>query len=280
MDSAPTPRSRACFHARPAGFVPEDRPLALSSQVHLSTAKSSSEFLRDHQPARGLSARARLTGSRPSSRHHRAASTHRGWHPALRYVPSSGFLSLSTACSATQLGRPVPSCRHVQGSLSPFRGFSPAAAGPPSSGSPCPHAVTGAALTQANPSCHAITASTSRPSSASDRVARLRGLAVAALAPLFGFRSLRDQPFHPWTPGSPRVIRPRRSSPQPSVARWPVCPPSASIPGETRRNPSPNSDLPLEAFCLQNTAEAAPVRPYAPCSTGDSLTTVRRAQGD
>ena len=90
MDSAPTPRSRACFHARPAGFVPEDRPLALSSQVHLSTAKSSSEFLRDHQPARGLSARARLTGSRPSSRHHRAASTHRGGiQPSATFRPQA-----------------------------------------------------------------------------------------------------------------------------------------------------------------------------------------------
>jgi hypothetical protein len=167
-------------------------------------------------PALGLSARSSpdwvsaLFATSPGGVH----ST-RG-RPTHRYVPSSGFLSLSTACSTARLGRPVPSCRHVQGSHHRSGASTPAAAEPSSSAGSCPLAVAGAALTQANLSCHAHTASTSRPSSASGRVARLRGLAEAALAPLFGFRSLQDQPSHPSRPGYPALIRPRRSPARPS----------------------------------------------------------------
>jgi hypothetical protein len=101
-----------------SGVVPT-RP---SPDAHVSGSHLDSEVLlrvpsRPVSPPAAFRPQARLTGSRPSSRHHRAASTHRGGRPALRYVPSSGFRSLSTVCSAIRLGRRVPSCRHVQGSF-------------------------------------------------------------------------------------------------------------------------------------------------------------------
>lgn len=60
--------------------------------------------------------------------------------PGPRYVPPTGFLSLTTVSSAHRLDGLIPSRHHVQGSC-PFRGFSPSAAPPSSSEGACPPAV-------------------------------------------------------------------------------------------------------------------------------------------
>jgi hypothetical protein len=64
--------------------------------------------------------------------------------PSLRYVPSPGFLNLSTACSATRLCGLVSSHSHVQGFRS---GVCPRLAAAPTRRRPCLLALAAAALT-------------------------------------------------------------------------------------------------------------------------------------
>jgi hypothetical protein len=66
-------------------------------------------------PADTFPCRLTYPGSLPSSRHHRSASTSSRRLPCLRFVPSSGFLNLSTASSALRLCGLVSSRSHVQG---------------------------------------------------------------------------------------------------------------------------------------------------------------------
>ena len=204
--------------------VCRSHPRRPSPDAHVSGSPLDSEVLlrvpsQTIQPVHGLAAWSSpdwvsaLLATSPSGVH----TSRRASNPPLRSVlrlsqPLDGLLRPS-APQACFILPPRPGFR------SPFRGFSPAAAAPPSSRVACPHAVAGAALTQASLSCHAITASTSRPSSASGRVVGRRGLAADPLAPLIGFRSLRDQPSHPSAPGSPSSIRPRCCPPRSSVAR-------------------------------------------------------------
>jgi hypothetical protein len=68
-----------------------------------------------------------LPGFLSSSRRLPGCPLMRGF-PCPRYVPSSGFLILSTVCSTLRIRGPVSSHCHVQDSL-PFRGFSCSLAG-------------------------------------------------------------------------------------------------------------------------------------------------------
>jgi hypothetical protein len=92
------------------------RPLnQLSSRFILPWRSSSSEFLRSNLPLIVSRREQTYPGSLPSSRHHRSASTFSRRLPSPRFVPSSGFLNLSTVFSALRLHRLIPSRRHVQG---------------------------------------------------------------------------------------------------------------------------------------------------------------------
>jgi hypothetical protein len=81
----------------------------------------------------------------------------------------------------------VPPHCHVQGCL-PFRGFSPRAAFPPSSGRVAPVSFSASELTGRN-RCPLERASTSRPCSARGRVVSGLVLPAPQLAPLLGFLS-------------------------------------------------------------------------------------------
>ena len=112
-------------------------------------------------PAAPFGGRLSCRGSLPSSRYHHSASTSAGY-PGSRSVPSSGFLNLSTVCSAPGLCGFITPRNHVQGS-SPSRGFSRSAAGPDSSSGRAPVPLP-PDRSPAETGCH-------------DRTARLRGLA-------------------------------------------------------------------------------------------------------
>jgi hypothetical protein len=120
-------RASACFHAAPSGSVELPSPEPASSRFILPWRSSSSEFLRSNHPrasfdgripTQGLVPHRGITGARPHLT--------RDAMPSLRSVlrlsqPLDGFLRppASRACSIPQ---PRPG-------LSPFRGFSPRAAG-------------------------------------------------------------------------------------------------------------------------------------------------------
>jgi len=85
-----------------------------------------------------------LPGSLPSSRRHRGCPLIRE-HAFSRYVPSSGFLNLSTVCATFRFCRLVSSRCHVQGF---FRsGVSPVPQPSRLVAGACPRAVTSCALT-------------------------------------------------------------------------------------------------------------------------------------
>jgi len=223
-----------------------------SSGESLGSTPNDGLLLRDYpwsRPAHRLSARGSPDWVSPLIAASPAASTPRG-SSKTRYVPSSGFLSLSTAYSATRLDGLVPSRRHVQGS-SPFRGFSPPAAVPDSSSGRAPLPLAPTALTRASSSCHPIEASTSRLSSARGRVARRWGLANDEPAPLFGFCSLQASD----TPRAPVTRCPSTHGVPESGLRLPADrprAPPASIQGARRRprlrvRPPARSFLPSES---------------------------------
>jgi len=95
----PRGTSRACFHARSSDST-IDLPLRRPPKLDLARRPSSSEFLCALVVPPTFRSGARLLGFQPSSRHHRFASTTAGASQATCYVPSSGFLNLSTVCSA------------------------------------------------------------------------------------------------------------------------------------------------------------------------------------
>jgi len=109
--------------------------------------------------------------------------------PTSRFVPSSGFRSLSTVYSASWLDGFVSTRSHVQGSC-PFRGFSPRTAVPPSlKGVPpcrCPPPARAPKGTLPRRACSA-----SRPCSMRGRVHSGLVLPAPDVAPLFGFASPR-----------------------------------------------------------------------------------------
>jgi hypothetical protein len=115
----------ACFHA-PQGLTYPTVPRSFRTGFILSCLVSSSEFLRRSSFSL-LSEQSVLPGFRPSSRHRRRRPLARK-HSRSRYVPPSGFLSLSTVFSASGvagLSHPAATSR-----VSPSRGFSRSAAAP------------------------------------------------------------------------------------------------------------------------------------------------------
>jgi hypothetical protein len=122
-----------------------DRPSAgiVRPQVHPSVTALPFRVPSHLAPARCLSAPSTLLGFLALSRHHRIASTPARL-PGPRYVPSSGFRSPSTACSALRLGglfHPPAMSRAV-----PVQGFIPPRSHPPSSGGVAPLPLVPAAL--------------------------------------------------------------------------------------------------------------------------------------
>ena len=123
--SRPTvPRNFRC------GFIPSCVPSS-SEFLRLPTGPRLAVRLR---PAGGFFPLRGFTGRRPRARR----------IPSLRYVPSSGFLNLSTACSATRLCGLVSSHSHVQGFRS---GVCSPQAAVPTHRRPCPLALTAVPLT-------------------------------------------------------------------------------------------------------------------------------------
>jgi hypothetical protein len=121
-------------------------------------------------------------GFLPSSRHRRSRLLVRE-HTLSRYVPPSGFLNLSTACSASGfvgLLHPTATCRvlSVQGFL-PIRSRPDSSPGVP----PCRYRSDCSPPRRLPHSG----GSTSRLCSANRSVLRGRGLAALSVAPLFGF---------------------------------------------------------------------------------------------
>ena len=123
----PAHRRRPPVSRQLSGFLSSYRPLnQLSFRFILPWRSSSSEFLRSNLPPIIFRRGQTYPGSRPSSRHHRSASTFaKVTKPSLRSVlrfsqPLDGFLR-PPAVQAYSIPPPRPG-------LSPFRGFSPRAA--------------------------------------------------------------------------------------------------------------------------------------------------------
>jgi len=123
----PAHRRRPPVSRQQSGFLSSYRPLnQLSFRFILPWRSSSSEFLRSNLPPIIFRRGQTYPGSRPSSRHHRSASTSaKVTKPSLRSVlrfsqPLDGFLR-PPAVQAYSIPPPRPG-------LSPFRGFSPRAA--------------------------------------------------------------------------------------------------------------------------------------------------------
>jgi hypothetical protein len=127
------------------GRVLHDRPSAgiVRPQVHPSLTDLPFRVPSHLSPARCLSAPGSLLGFLALPRRHRSASTHaRRSRP--RYVPSSGFLGPSTACSALRLGglfHPPAMSRTI-----PVQGLLPPRSHSPSSGGGAPLPLCTAAL--------------------------------------------------------------------------------------------------------------------------------------
>ena len=128
----PAPASASDFHPGPiAVFL---RPPSTPSSDRVSSSRELSAFSRVLRPARRPSClvEPRDPTDQPKSTSHGVLVPHRGIHkrrPPLRgesrprgHVPSSTFLTSSTACSATCVCGLVSSRSHVQGL--PFRGLS------------------------------------------------------------------------------------------------------------------------------------------------------------
>jgi len=128
----PAPASASDFHPGPiAVFL---RPPSTPSSDRVSSSRELSAFSRVLRPARRPSClvEPRDPTDQPKSASHGVLVPHRGIHkrrPPLRgesrprgHVPSSTFLTSSTACSATCVCGLVSSRCHVQGL--PFRGLS------------------------------------------------------------------------------------------------------------------------------------------------------------
>jgi len=165
-----SPRSpgRACFHARRAYSTSDRPPGRCHPGFILPCLVSSSEFLRFSSRPRPFGPGS-LPGFRSLSRHHRGASTRRGEIPSPHYVPSTGFLNLSTASSAPRLAglfHPAATSRDASRS-----GVSLPAQHRSLIGSGCPLAVGGRPLSKLAPGGHGRRAPASRPCSARGRVA-------------------------------------------------------------------------------------------------------------
>ena len=129
--------------SEPLAFPGRPSPATLVTGSFPRASRSSSEFLRlptgpplavRLRPAGGLFPLRGVTRWRPLSRR----------IPSLRYVPSSGFLNLSTVSSATRLCGLVSSHSHVQGFRSGVYSRSAAA---PTRRRPCPLVLIGVSLT-------------------------------------------------------------------------------------------------------------------------------------
>jgi hypothetical protein len=108
-------REGGCFQAPLRNRPGRPSPELVRSRVILLCVVSSSEFLRSKSRSDlPFGRRALLPGFRPSSRHHQVRPLD-ARHSSPRYVPSSGYLNLSTVCSALRLRRPVSSRSRVQG---------------------------------------------------------------------------------------------------------------------------------------------------------------------
>jgi hypothetical protein len=99
-------------------------PRASYVRVHSSLAFASSEFLRSNLPLGIFRSELVYPGFRPSSRHHRGASTERGGCHASTMVPSRAFTALRRVAPPSgfaSLFRPAATSRvvAVQGLLSP-----------------------------------------------------------------------------------------------------------------------------------------------------------------
>jgi hypothetical protein len=166
----PAARSRDLFPC-PTTLSRPTVPLPLRAGFIRSCRSSSSELLRrSFHPL--LSERAVLPGLRPSSRRRPKVSTRRESFPGSRYVPPSGFLSLSTVYSTfgfTGLFHPVATSRVA----TPSRGFSRSAAVPTRRRAmpPCRFTTTRSPASR----LPRMIASTSRPCSAERCVPRSGG---------------------------------------------------------------------------------------------------------
>jgi len=138
----PAVRGPHCFQRAPRVSRPTV-PRNFRYGFILSCVASSSEFLRlptgpllavRLRPTGGFFPLRGVTRWRPLSRR----------IPSLRYVPSAGFLNLSTASSATRLCGLVSSHSHVQGFRS---GVCPRQAAVPTRRRPCPLVLIGVPLT-------------------------------------------------------------------------------------------------------------------------------------
>jgi len=140
-------------------MISSSSSLAFASSERLRFDSSLDTFRREpHLPL----------GFWPSSRHHPCAATRSRRLPCLRFVPSSGFLDLSTSFSALGLAglfHPAATSRihPVQGVLSPR-------SHPSSSEGACPQAVDRSSRSPTFAGCHSTRTSASRPSSARGRV--------------------------------------------------------------------------------------------------------------
>jgi hypothetical protein len=127
------------------GRVLFDRPSAgiVRPQVHPSVTALPFRVPSHLSPARCLSTPGRLLGFLALPRHPRSASTH-ARPPRPRYVPSTGFRSPATVCSALRLGglfHPPAMSRAL-----PVQGLLPPHSHPPSSGGAAPLPLPSAAL--------------------------------------------------------------------------------------------------------------------------------------
>ena len=181
----PSPRLSTCF-ARPFPrdlLRPRDHPLSHSPlQSAFASSPRSSPF----------GASFTCLGSRPSSRHHPCAATHPRRLPRHRFVPSSGFHSLSTSSSALGLAglfHPAATSRvlPVQGLLSPrshpssSEGVAPRPLFPPRADRLAP------AATRCGPRLRGL-----HPRETAFTAAQL--FTTPHAAPLFGFVSSRSSP--------------------------------------------------------------------------------------
>jgi hypothetical protein len=118
IGSSRRPR-KSCFQPLRSGFFDRPSPDPCESGS-FSCASSPLRSSFAVPPGRSLSGRPLLPGFRPSSRHQPTVSTWRG-SSRFHYVPSSGFLNLSTVCATTGfagLFHPAATSR-----VTPSRGF-------------------------------------------------------------------------------------------------------------------------------------------------------------
>jgi hypothetical protein len=163
-----TARSPPALFPAPAAIIMIDRPLMLDAPVSAFRVVRPPQSSFAVFPALDPQTRIRrpeftsrkhyLPGFQPSLRHHRARPL-TARLPIPRYVPPTGFLSLSAGSSAPRLFGLVSSRSHIQGS--PVQGFFPSHSRRFLVGRPFPHAV-GSQLLTARKRLPVLRASTSR----------------------------------------------------------------------------------------------------------------------